>query len=86
MVLAMFLNIEEYVDEQKKEKLLEMINMAEAYQGVISEIRNEARNEGRNEEKKSIISRLLKKYSVEEVSELLEMKSSEILNIINKVD
>ena len=82
MVLAMFLNIEEYVDEEKKEKLLEMINMAEAYQGVIAEIRNEARNE----EKKSIISRLLKKYSVDEVAELLEMKSSEILNIINKVD
>ena len=94
MVLAMFLNIEEYVDEQKKEKLLEMINMAEAYQGVIAEIRNEARNDGlnegrnqgRDEGKKSIIIRLLKKYSVEEVSELLEMKSSEILNILNKVD
>ena len=94
MVLAMFLNIEEYVDEEKKEKLLEMINMAESYQGVISEIRNEARNDGinegrnqgRDEGKKSIISRLLKKYSVEEVAELLEMKSSEILNIINKVD
>ena len=90
MVLAMFLNIEEYVDEEKKEKLLEMINMAESYQGVISEIRNdginEGRNQGRDEGKKSIISRLLKKYSVEEVSEILEMKSSEILNIINKVD
>ena len=90
MVLAMFLNIEEYVDEEKKEKLLEMINMAEAYQGVISEIRNdginEGRNQGRDEGKKSIISRLLKKYSVDEVAELLEMKSSEILNIINKVD
>ena len=86
----MFLNIEEYFDEEKKEKLLEMINMAEAYQGVISEIRNdginEGRNQGRDEGKKSIISRLLKKYSVEEVAELLEMKSSEILNIINKVD
>ena len=90
MVLAMFLNIEEYVDEEKKEKLLEMINMAEAYQGVISEIRNdginEGRNQGRDEGKKSIISRLLKKYSVDEVAELLEMKSSEILNILNKVD
>ena len=90
MVFAMFLNIEEYVDEEKKEKLLEMINMAEAYQGVISEIRNdginEGRNQGRDEGKKSIISRLLKKYSVDEVAELLEMKSSEILNILNKVD
>ena len=34
MVFAMFLNIEEYVDEEKKEKLLEMINMAEAYHKV----------------------------------------------------
>ena len=79
MVLAMFLNIEEYVDEEKKEKLLEMINMAEAYQGVISEIRNE----GRNKERKSIIIRLLKKLSVEEVAELLEMKSSEIEDMLN---
>ena len=76
--------------------------MAEAYQGVISEIKNEARiegriegrndglnegrNQGRDEGKKSIIIRLLKKYSVDEVAELLEMKSSEILNILNKVD
>ena len=87
MVLAMFLNIEEYVDEQKKEKLLEMINMAEAYQGVIAEIRNEARNdglnEGRNEVRKCIITRLLKKLSVDEVAELLEMKPSEIEDMLN---
>ena len=87
MVLAMFLNIEEYVDEEKREKLLEMINMAEAYQGVISEIRNEARNEGinegRNEGRRSIISRLLKNHSVEEIAELLEMKPSEIEDILN---
>jgi hypothetical protein len=91
MVLAMFLNIEEYVDEEKKEKLLEMINMAESYQGVISEIRNEARNdglnegrnEGRNEGKKSIITRLLKKLSVDEVAEILEMKPSEIEYMLN---
>ena len=91
MVLAMFLNIEEYVDEENKENLLEMINMAEAYQGVISEIRNEARNdginqgrnEGRKEGRRSIISRLLKNHSVEEVAELLEMKSSEIEDILN---
>ena len=57
--------------------------MAEAYQGVITEIRNEARNEGRNEEKKSIISRLLKKYSVDEVAEILEMKPSEIEDMLN---
>ena len=83
MVLAMFLNIEEYVDEEKKEKLLEMINMAEAYQGVISEIRNEGRKEGINEGRKCIITRLLKKLSVDEVAEILEMKPSEIEDMLN---
>ena len=83
MVLAMFLNIEEYVDEEKKEKLLEMINMAEAYQGVISEIRNDGINQGRNEGRKCIITRLLKKLSVDEVAEILEMKPSEIEDMLN---
>lgn len=61
--------------------------MAESYQGVISEIRNEARNdginEGRNEGRKCIITRLLKKLSVDEVAEILEMKPSEIEDMLN---
>ena len=51
--------------------------MAEAYQGVISEIRNDGINQGRNEGRKCIITRLLKKLSVDEVAEILEMKPSE---------
>lgn len=82
MVLAMYLNIEEYADDEKEEKLLEMINMAESYQGVISEIKNE----GRFDAEKSIIIRLLKKHSLEDVASLLERNSSEILSILNKVD
>ena len=61
--------------------------MAEAYPGVISEIRNEARNdginEGRNEGRKCIITRLLKKLSVDDVAEILEMKPSEIEDMLN---
>lgn len=53
--------------------------MAEAYQGVISEIRNEGRNEGRM----CIMTRLLKKLSVDEVAEILEMKPSEIEDMLN---
>ena len=49
--------------------------MAESYQGIISEIRNEGR--------KCIITRLLKKLSVDEVAELLEMKPSEIEDMLN---
>ena len=78
----MYLNIEEYADDEKEEKLLEMINMAESYQGVISEIKNE----GRFVAEKSIIIRLLKKHSLEDVASLLERNSSEILSILNKVD
>ena len=57
--------------------------MAESYQGIISEIRNEGRKEGRNEGRKCIITRLLKKLSVEEVAEILEMKPSEIEDMLN---
>jgi len=57
--------------------------MAESYQGIISEIRNEGRKEGRNEGRKCIITRLLKKLSVDEVAELLEMKPSEIEYMLN---
>jgi hypothetical protein len=49
--------------------------MAESYQGIISEIRNEGR--------KCIITRLLKKLSVDEVAEILEMKPSEIEDMLN---
>ena len=62
---------------------MEMINMAEAYQGVISEIRNDGINQGRNEGRKCIITRLLKKLSVDEVAEILEMKPSEIEDMLN---
>ena len=65
--------------------------MAEAYHGVISEIRNDGINQGRNdginqgrnEGRKCIITRLLKKLSVEEVAEILEMKPSEIEDMLN---
>ena len=57
--------------------------MAEAYHGVISEIRNDGINQGRNEGRKCIITRLLKKLSVDEVAEILEMKPSEIEDMLN---
>ena len=86
MVLAMYLNIKEYVGDEKEEEFLEMINMAEAYHGIISEIKKEGWNDGWNGGEKNIIIRLLKNHSLKEVSDLLEMESSEILDIINRVD
>ena len=77
--VAMYLNIMEYVEEEKRDELLEMINMAEKVQGIIAQIKNEGRSEGRQE----IIARLLKNHGIEEVARLLGMKTSEILKIVN---
>lgn len=80
MVLAMYLNIEEYVDDEKEEKLLEMINMAESYQGVISEIKNECRLDAERE----FIIELLQTFTLEEISKYLHREKSEIEKILRK--
>lgn len=51
-----------------------MINMAEEQEGLIAQIKKEG---GRN-----IISRLLKKHSIVEVADLLDMDEREIAEII----
>ena len=75
----MIFQIIEYVEEEKRDELLEMINMAEKVQGIIAQIKNEGRSEGRQE----IISRLLKNHGIEEVARLLGMKTSEILKMVD---
>lgn len=94
----MYLNIIEYVEIKKQEKLLEMINMAETYQGVIAQIKNEGKEEwtnqgitkgitkGINKGERNIILRLLKNHTFEEVAKLLEIGTEELSNILNKVD
>ena len=42
----MYLNIIEYVEIEKQENLLGMINMAEKYQGLIAQIKNEGFEDG----------------------------------------
>ncbi|WP_295603197.1 Yae1 family protein [uncultured Methanobrevibacter sp.] len=102
ITLAMYLNIIEYVEIDKQEGLLEMINMAQTYQGVIAQIKNEGfedgknkgfedgKNEGfkdgKNKGERNIILRLLKNHTFEEVAKLLEIKETELSNILNKVD
>lgn len=94
MTLAMYLNIQEYVDDEKRKELLRMINMAEAYRGLIAEIKEEGKNEAWDEAwdkawaagERNIIMRMLDDYSLEEVAKFLKMTSSEISNKIKKVD
>jgi hypothetical protein len=84
MVLAMYLNIEEYVDDEKEKKLLEMINMGESYQGVISEIRNEGRKDGRLDAERDFIKELLQTFTLEEISKFLHREKSEIEKILRR--
>ena len=83
----MIFQIIEYVEEEKRDELLEMINMAEKVQGIIAQIKNEGRSEGRNEGRsegrQEIISGLLKNHGIEEVARLLGMKTSEILKMVD---
>ena len=60
--------------------------MAEAYKGLIAEIKAEVWAEGWDESQRNIIMRMLDDYSLEEVAEFLIMTPSEISNKIKKVD
>ena len=94
VILAMYLNILEYIDESKQEELMEMIGLTEKINGVISELKNAARAEGEKDGikkgrkdgiekgRKDIIKILLKKYTEEEVSKLLDINKSTIINIL----
>jgi hypothetical protein len=75
ITVAMYLNIIEYIDGKvEQDRLLEMINMDEKYEGLIAQIRNDG--------ERNIISRLLKKHSIGEVASLLDMGEGEIEKII----
>ena len=59
---------------------MEMIDMVESYNGLISQIRNEGRNNG----KKEVINDLLKNFPIDVVAVLLSKKKSEIEEILKK--
>lgn len=63
ITIAMYLNILEYIDDDKQEELLEMINMAETVKGLVEMIKDE--------ERKNIIGRILSFHSLEETAEFL---------------
>ena len=79
-VLAIYLNIKEYIPEEKQEELMEMIGLTEKIEGIISQLRNE----GKKEEKRDIINKLLKKYSPEEVCQILEIEKTTLTTILKE--
>ena len=92
MTAAMYLNIIEYVGEDKQEELMGMIGLAEKIEGIISDIENAARKdgekkgrkEGEKKGRKDIINRLLEKYTEDEVSKLLGMKKVTLFTILQE--
>ena len=87
ITIATYLNILEYVDVEKQEKLMEMIGMSEKYEGIVAQIKNEGKeewlNEGKIEGKKSMLESLLQNISLDDVVKYSGMDKSEILRILN---
>lgn len=86
IVMGMYLNILEYVDLEKQEELMGMIDVEAKSEGIIAGLINkgkeEGKVEGKVEGKKDIILELLEFHSIEEVSELLHRDVSEIRDMI----
>ena len=80
--VAMYLNIVEYVDEDKQDKLLEMIDMDRKCEGIIAQIRNGCSLKAQ----KTIIETLLETLSLNDVARYLHKDKSEILKILKSVD
>ncbi len=84
VVLAMYLNIIEYIDEEKQDELMEMIGLSEKIEGVISEIENNAREDGEKKGERKIIKKLLKTFTEDEVSKILDIEKTTLLTLIHK--
>ena len=82
VIIGMYLNIIEYIDPDKQDELLERIKVAEKSEGVIAQFKRECKQEGMEQGKRQIISRLLSKNSLSNVAVLLDMRESDILDIL----
>ena len=88
LVVGMYLNIVEYIDINRQEELMEMINLKEETQGIVAQLRNEGFNKGRletlDEIKKSQLDFLLKSHSIEEISDFFGMPYEDAFNNLFK--
>lgn len=82
IILGMYLNIIEYIDDNKQDKLIEMIDMSEKTGWVIADFKRECMEEGANEGKKEIILKLLDNFTIQNIAEFLKMDVSEIHEIL----
>ena len=76
ITIAMYLNIREYIDDDRQDELLEMIDMAEKIEGIMEQIRKEG--------KRDMIIDLLNFHSLKEIADFLHMGEREVLYILEK--
>lgn len=86
IIMGMYLNILEYIELEKQDNLMEIIDMATKTEGVIAKWKREQKNEGITQGitqgEKNIILELLKNNSLSEVSQMIHKDVSEIKKII----
>lgn len=87
LIIGMYLNIVEYIDVDKQQELMEMIEMAERSEGVIAKFKRECREEafkkGEEKTEKRIVRHLFKKIpNVDIVAVLLDMNENDIQNML----
>ena len=84
IIMGMYLNILEYVELDKQDELMEMIDMAARTEGVIAKMKREerTRTEGLKQGEKNIILELLKDNTISEVSKMIHKNETEIQKII----
>ena len=82
IILGMYLNILEYVDIDKQDELKEMIDVVTKSEGVIAGLINKGKEQGIEQGEKNIILDLLKVYTIEEISSIINKDEAEIRKII----
>lgn len=78
VVAGMYLNIVEYIEFEKQDKMLEKIDMETKTQGVIESLTNQSFVDGR----KSLMDEFLENHSMEEVAGFLGISLSELQDMI----
>ena len=76
--MGLYFGIVGFVDEEKQNELMEMINMTTVYKGVVRELEKKGERRG----KRMIISRLLEHSSYPQVARQLGMDEREVRKIM----
>ena len=83
VIMGLFLGIVGYVDENKHEELMELMNVTTVYKGAVREIEKRGEKRGERRGERRIISRLLKRFTYPQIANALEMDEVEVRQIMS---